>query len=41
VSERQAETRAAASRLFAGAAHAEVMVERFRGSYFPHEGAVS
>jgi len=32
---REAETRAAASRLLAGVADAQVIVERFRGSYFP------
>jgi LmbE family N-acetylglucosaminyl deacetylase len=37
--EREAETRAAAARLLDGARHTEVLVERFRGSYFPHEGA--
>ena len=36
--EREAETRAAAARLLAGAADVEVHVERFRGSYFPHGG---
>jgi len=36
--EREAETRAAAARLLAGAADAEVIVHRFRGSYFPHAG---
>lgn len=36
--EREAETRAAARRLLDGAAHVEVVVERFRGSYFPHAG---
>lgn len=35
---REAETRAAAARLLQGAREAEVRVERFRGSYFPHEG---
>jgi LmbE family N-acetylglucosaminyl deacetylase len=37
--EREAETRAAAALLLAGAEDAVVRVERFRGSYFPHEGA--
>jgi LmbE family N-acetylglucosaminyl deacetylase len=37
--EREAETRAAAAVLLAGAEDAVVRVERFRGSYFPHEGA--
>jgi LmbE family N-acetylglucosaminyl deacetylase len=36
--EREAETRNAAARLLAGATDAVVRVERFRGSYFPHEG---
>lgn len=36
--EREAETRAAAARLLAGATHTEVRVEHFRGSYFPHAG---
>lgn len=36
--EREAETRAAAGRLLNGAQEAEVIVERFRGSYFPHCG---
>lgn len=36
--EREAETRAAATRLLRGAPNAEVRVERFRGSYFPHAG---
>jgi LmbE family N-acetylglucosaminyl deacetylase len=36
--EREAETRRAAAVLLEGAAAAEVFVERFRGSYFPHEG---
>lgn len=37
--EREAETRAAAARLLAGAEHAQIHVRDFRGSYFPHEGA--
>jgi LmbE family N-acetylglucosaminyl deacetylase len=37
--EREAETRAAAAKLLAGAKDIVVRVERFRGSYFPHEGA--
>jgi len=37
--EREPETRAAAERLLAGARHAEVRTAKFRGSYFPHEGA--
>ena len=36
---REAETRAAAERLLAGAHQAEVRTAAFRGSYFPHEGA--
>lgn len=36
--EREGETRAAAQRLLQGVAHAEVRVERFRASYFPHAG---
>ncbi len=36
---REAETRRAAQRLLAGAARAEVLVERFRASYLPHAGA--
>lgn len=37
--ERAAETRAAASRLLAGARRQSVHVEAFRGSYFPYDGA--
>jgi LmbE family N-acetylglucosaminyl deacetylase len=37
--EREAETRAAAALLLAGARDPVVRVERFRGSYFPHDGA--
>jgi LmbE family N-acetylglucosaminyl deacetylase len=37
--EREAETRAAAALLLAGARDPVVRVERFRGSYFPHEGS--
>jgi LmbE family N-acetylglucosaminyl deacetylase len=36
--ERAAETRAAARRLLGEVAHLEVIVEAFRGSYFPHAG---
>jgi LmbE family N-acetylglucosaminyl deacetylase len=36
--EREAETRAAASRLLSGCADHHVFVERFPGSYFPHCG---
>jgi LmbE family N-acetylglucosaminyl deacetylase len=36
--EREAETRAAAMRLLAGVEDVVMSVERFRGSYFPHEG---
>lgn len=36
--QREAETRAAAARLLAGAADVQMHVERFRGSYFPHCG---
>jgi LmbE family N-acetylglucosaminyl deacetylase len=36
---REAETRAAAARLLHGAREVKVIVERFRGSYFPHCGA--
>jgi LmbE family N-acetylglucosaminyl deacetylase len=37
--DREAETRAAAQRLLQGAADAHILVERFRGSYFPYSGA--
>ena len=36
---RETETRAAAARLLDGAAHVEILVERFRGSFFPYAGA--
>lgn len=36
--ERGSETRVAAARLLAGAQNVSVHVERFRGSYFPHDG---
>lgn len=36
---RERETRSAADRLLAGAGNRTVIVERFRGSYFPYEGA--
>ena len=36
---RERETRAAAARLLAGAQRSTVLVERFKGSYFPYEGA--
>jgi len=36
---RERETRAAAERLLAGAKRKTVLVERFKGSYFPYEGA--
>ena len=37
--QREAETRAAAAALLAGATDTVVRVERFRGSYFPYDGA--
>jgi LmbE family N-acetylglucosaminyl deacetylase len=37
--QREAETRAAAARLLAGASDVTVMIENFRGSYFPHDYA--
>lgn len=37
--DRASETRAAAHRLLRGASDTEVLVEQFRGSYFPHCGA--
>lgn len=37
--QREAETRAAAARLLDGAAHVEILVERFHGSFFPYSGA--
>lgn len=37
--QRETETRAAAARLLAGAADVEILVERFRGSFFPYAGA--
>jgi LmbE family N-acetylglucosaminyl deacetylase len=36
---RAPETRAAAARVLAGAADAEVRIEKFRASYFPYDGA--
>jgi LmbE family N-acetylglucosaminyl deacetylase len=36
---REPETRAAAERLLAGAKHKTVVIERFRGSFFPYDGA--
>jgi LmbE family N-acetylglucosaminyl deacetylase len=36
--QREAETREAAKRLLTGASNLSVLVERFRGSYFPHCG---
>ena len=36
---REAETRAAAGELLAGAARADITVETFRDGYFPYEGA--
>lgn len=37
--EREAETRKAAAHLLAKASETEIFVEKFRGSYLPHEGA--
>ena len=37
--EREAETRAAAAQLLTGARNVQIRVERYRASYFPHEGS--